>query len=61
MPRSWISSRPKPSAVLSAFSILRNRGEIAELMGVSPRTVARDWDFAQSWLYRELKRTASQS
>jgi DUF1009 family protein len=26
-------SRPKPSAVLSAFSILRNRREIAEVMG----------------------------
>lgn len=28
--------------------------ETAEVMRTSPRTVARDWDFAQTWLYREL-------
>jgi RNA polymerase sigma factor (TIGR02999 family) len=30
--------------------------EVAAVLGVSERTVARDWDFAQSWLYRELRR-----
>jgi len=28
--------------------------ETAEILGVSPRAAARDWDFARSWLYREL-------
>jgi RNA polymerase sigma factor (TIGR02999 family) len=30
--------------------------EIAELLEISPRTVRRDWDFAKSWLMRELSR-----
>ena len=30
--------------------------EIAEVLKVSPRTVRRDWDFAKSWLTRELRR-----
>jgi RNA polymerase sigma factor (TIGR02999 family) len=30
--------------------------EIAELLEISPRTVRRDWDFAKSWLMRELRR-----
>jgi RNA polymerase sigma factor (TIGR02999 family) len=28
--------------------------EIAEVVGVSSRTVKRDWQFAQSWLYEQL-------
>jgi RNA polymerase sigma factor (TIGR02999 family) len=28
--------------------------EIAEALGVSPRTVQADWAFARAWLYREL-------
>ena len=32
-------------------------GEIAEVLKTSPRTVRRDWDFAKSWLTRELKRS----
>ena len=31
-------------------------GEIAEVLKTSPRTVRRDWDFAKSWLKRELRR-----
>jgi RNA polymerase sigma factor (sigma-70 family) len=31
-------------------------GEIAEVLKTSPRTVRRDWDFARSWLKRELRR-----
>ena len=31
--------------------------EIAETMGVSVRTVRRDWNLARAWLYRELKAT----
>jgi len=30
--------------------------EIAEVLQTSPRTVRRDWDFAKSWLKRELRR-----
>jgi RNA polymerase sigma-70 factor, ECF subfamily len=29
-------------------------GEIAEVLGMSPHTVERDWRFARSWLKREL-------
>ena len=31
--------------------------EIAETLGVSVRTVRRDWNLARTWLYRELKAT----
>ncbi|MFN7927795.1 MAG: sigma-70 family RNA polymerase sigma factor [Blastocatellia bacterium] len=31
-----------------------NVDETAEVLGVSPRTVAREWRLAQAWLYREL-------
>ena len=33
-----------------------SEGEIAEVLKTSPRTVRRDWDFAKSWLKRELRR-----
>lgn len=36
-----------------------NVDEAAEVLRVSPRTVARDWDFAQTWLYRELRKGGS--
>ncbi len=36
-----------------------NVDETAEALRVSPRTVARDWDFAQAWLYRELRKGTS--
>jgi len=29
--------------------------ECAVLMGISRRTVCRHWDFAQAWLYREMR------
>jgi RNA polymerase sigma factor (TIGR02999 family) len=29
--------------------------EVAEVLGCSPMTVKRDWNFARAWLYRELK------
>jgi len=31
-----------------------NVEETAEVLGVSPVTVMRDWSFAKAWLYREL-------
>lgn len=33
--------------------------ETAEALGVSERTVSRDWTHAQLWLYREMKRIRS--
>ena len=30
--------------------------EIAEVLGISPDTVKRDWKLAKAWLFRELKR-----
>jgi RNA polymerase sigma factor (sigma-70 family) len=30
--------------------------ETAEALGVSSSTVSRDWNLAQAWLYREMKR-----
>ncbi|MGB7201052.1 MAG: sigma-70 family RNA polymerase sigma factor [Pyrinomonadaceae bacterium] len=30
-------------------------GEIADSLGISQRTVSRDWETARLWLYRELK------
>jgi RNA polymerase sigma factor (TIGR02999 family) len=28
--------------------------EAAEVLGISVRTAARDWDFARAWLHREI-------
>jgi RNA polymerase sigma-70 factor (ECF subfamily) len=33
--------------------------EIAAILGVSPKTVHRDWHFARSWLRRELRSEAA--
>jgi len=33
--------------------------ETAEAMGVSPRTVKRDWNFARAWLYNALRESES--
>lgn len=30
--------------------------DAAELLGISPRTAARDWAYARAWLFREVKR-----
>jgi RNA polymerase sigma factor (TIGR02999 family) len=34
--------------------------EIAEITGVSPATVKREWSTARAWLRRELQRTGSE-
>ena len=34
-----------------------NNGEIAEGLGISERTVGREWQSAKLWLYRELNRS----
>lgn len=33
--------------------------ETAEILGVSPVTVKRDWEFTRSWLYREMSEAES--
>jgi len=33
--------------------------ETAEVLGVSARTVHREWDLARAWLFRELRRSGS--
>ena len=43
---------------LRYFGGLSNE-EIAEVLRVHPNTVARDWQAARAWLYRELKRGAA--
>jgi DNA-directed RNA polymerase specialized sigma24 family protein len=30
--------------------------QTAKVLGISPRTVKRQWQFARAWLYRELER-----
>ena len=30
--------------------------EAAEALDISPSTVSRDWELAQTWLYREMQR-----
>lgn len=32
--------------------------ETAEVMGISPKTVKRDWSVARAWLHREIRREA---
>src|SRR6516165_5760252 len=36
-----------------------NVGETAEVLGVAPNTVIRDWNFARAWLRRELGGTGT--
>ena len=38
------------------FFVGLNEQEIAELLGVTTRTVERNWVKARAWLYRELAR-----
>jgi RNA polymerase sigma-70 factor (ECF subfamily) len=35
--------------------------ESAEVLGISLRTVHRDWDVARSWLFRELRGSSAKS
>ena len=35
-----------------------SRDEVAEVLGIAPRTVERDWNFARAWLHGELGRAA---
>jgi DNA-directed RNA polymerase specialized sigma24 family protein len=35
--------------------------ETAEVLGVAPKTVKRDWSVARAWLYREIDRAKNGS
>lgn len=35
--------------------------ETAQSLGISPATVKREWQFARTWLYKEMSRTLSES
>lgn len=50
-----LSERQAQVVEMSFFGGLTH-DEIAELLGVSKRTVAGDWAMARAWLYRELNR-----
>jgi DNA-directed RNA polymerase specialized sigma24 family protein len=43
---------------LRFFAGLTNE-EIAELLGVAPITVKREWRLAKAWLFRQLQRGES--
>jgi RNA polymerase sigma factor (TIGR02999 family) len=45
----------KVTIIESRFFIGLNNEEIAQLLGISPATVAREWSFARSWLAERMK------
>ena len=51
----------KHQIVLLRFFAGMTHEEIAEMLGVTTRTVKRDWRFARTWLLRELRRAAEPS
>jgi RNA polymerase sigma factor (TIGR02999 family) len=57
--KSFATSHPRESEVveLKFFGGLEAR-EIAEVLNVSAKTVARDWSFAKLWLLRQLGNAA---
>ena len=42
------------------FGGLNNR-EIAEVLGVTSRTVERHWSYAKAWLFRQLEGTPEEA
>jgi RNA polymerase sigma factor (TIGR02999 family) len=57
--KTFATSHPRESEVveLKFFGGLEAR-EIAEVLNVSAKTVARDWSFAKVWLLRQLSNAA---
>ena len=49
-----LNSRQSKIVELRYFAGLTEE-EIAETLGISTRTVRRDWNVARAWLYRELQ------
>jgi RNA polymerase sigma factor (TIGR02999 family) len=48
-----VDARKAKVVELRFFGGLNNE-EVAQVLGVSPFTVVRDWNLAKAWLYREL-------
>jgi RNA polymerase sigma factor (sigma-70 family) len=49
---------PRQSKVIELrFFAGLNVDETAEVIGISPKTVKRDWSVARAWLHRELRGT----
>jgi len=48
-----LAARPARVVELKFFAGL-DSPEVAEVLGVSERTVKRDWRFAQAWLYKQM-------
>ena len=48
-----INSRKTKVVEMRFFAGMDNK-EIAEVLGVTPNTVIRDWNFAEAWLRREM-------
>ena len=48
-----VDSRKTKVVEMRFFAGMDNK-EIAEVLGVAPNTVMRDWNFAEAWLRREL-------
>lgn len=48
----------KSKLVELRFFVGLQHDEIADILGVSERTVKREWSFAKAWLYRELSASA---
>lgn len=48
---------PRQSLIIELrFFAGMKKEEIAEVLGISARTVGRDWEMARRWLYRELSK-----
>lgn len=46
--------RRKAAVVDCRFYMGLTQAETAELLGIAPKTVERDWEFARAWLSREM-------
>lgn len=51
--------RSKGKVVELRFFVGLTIEETAEVVGLSPATIKRDWDFARAWLRREIERSTN--
>ena len=47
--------RPDEEPAAEAPETMKTAEETAEVLGISVRTVHREWDLARAWLFRELR------
>lgn len=55
LPRLQAQDQRAHDVVILRFFAGLSVDQIAEMLDVTPRTVDRDWKFARSWLYAELR------